>query len=347
MNLSQLGWSPFHSRAFEPYRRLGCRAGRVAMAHPGLYRVLTEAGEADAPAIGRLLDDPPLVGDWVALRPGEDAVQALLPRRTLLARRQPGSAFGRQALAANLDALFIVTGLDGDFSLRRIERYLVLAGKSGIEPLIVLSKADLLEEAERTRALESARALSPGTPVILWSAFEPGGLAALQGVVGPNRTAALVGSSGAGKSTLVNRLLGYEALATQPVRAGDSRGRHTTTWRQLIPLPQGWILIDMPGLREVQLWAEPEAVDSVFEDIEAIAAGCRFRDCTHTAEPGCAVRGAADPARLAQFQALRREAAWVEAQQDVSARLSRKRRDKELHRAARNMYRVRSKPAQG
>jgi ribosome biogenesis GTPase len=335
VNLTHLGWNSFYSRAFEPYRRSGCRAGRVAMAHPGLYRVLTESGELDAPAVGRLLHEdtnPPLVGDWVALRLGA-AIEAVLPRRTVLARKQPGSTFGRQPLAANLDMLLIVTGLDGDFSPRRIERYLVLAEHSGIEPLLVLSKADLLDEPARRRALDTVRSLSPQTPVVLWSAYDPSGIEALDGAVGRGRTAALIGSSGVGKSTMVNCLLGYEALATRPVRESDSRGRHTTSRRQLIPLPQGWILIDMPGLREVQLWAEESAVESVFADIEALARSCRFRNCTHTAEPDCAVltavaEGGLDAARLAQFHQLRREAAYVEAQQDTSALLARKRREK-------------------
>jgi ribosome biogenesis GTPase len=341
-----LGWNAFFQRAFEPYGDAGYLAGRVAMAHPGLYRVVTDAGEIDAPAAGRLLNEQegtPVVGDWVALRPS-GAIEAVLPRRTIFARRQPGSTFGRQLLAANLDVLLIVTGLDGDFSPHRIQRYLVLAEHSGIEPLVVLSKADLLGEAERRRALETVRELAPQARVLLWSAFDPAGIAALDGLIGRGKTAALIGSSGVGKSTLVNRLLGQELMATRPVREDDSRGRHTTTRRQLIPLPQGWILIDMPGLREVQLWADEAAVTNAFTDVEALAAGCRFRDCTHTVEPGCAVRDAVDSERLSQFHLLRREAAYVETQEDLSARLARKRRDKAMHRNVRRMYRERSKP---
>lgn len=340
MNLTHLGWNSFYFRAFEPYERCGCRAGRVSMAHHGIYRVITETGEWDAEAARRLSDEDEaalLVGDWVALGPG-GAVQALLPRRAVLERKQPGSRFGRQKLAANADVLLIVTGLDGDFSVRRIERYLVLAEHSGIEPLLVLSKADLIGEAERRRALDAVRGLSPGTPVVLWSAFDPAGIDLLDGAIGRGRTAVLAGSSGVGKSTMVNRLLGREALATSPVRESDSRGRHTTTRRQLIPLPQGWVLIDMPGLREVQLWADESAVESVFADIQALASRCRFRDCGHAAEPGCAVQAAAaggelDRARLEQFHQFKKEAAYVEAQNDITARLARKRRDKALRRA--------------
>lgn len=345
MDLTQLGWNAFFHRAFERYSDAGYGAGRVAMAHPGIYRVVTDAGELDAPAAGRLINEDegaPVVGDWVAVRPG-GAIEAVLPRRTVLARKQPGSAFGRQLLAANVDVLLIVTGLDGDFSPHRIQRYLVLAEHSGIEPLLVLSKADLLGEPECRRAVETVRGLSPQTPVLLWSAFDRGGVDALGGLIGRGQTSALIGSSGVGKSTMVNRLLDRELMATQPVREDDSRGRHTTTRRQLIPLPQGWVLIDMPGLREVQLWADEAAVTSTFTDVEALAGGCRFRDCTHTAEPGCAVRGAMDPERLSQFHQLRREAAYVETQEDISARLARKQRNKVLHRNLRRMYRERPK----
>ena len=345
MNLTHLGWNGFFHRAFEPYRDAGYRAGRVAMAHPGIYRVFTDAGEIDAPAAGRLRNEDegaPIVGDWVALRPS-GAIEAVLPRRTVLARRQPGSTFGRQLLAANVDLLLIVTGLDGDFSPHRIQRYLVLAEHSGIQPVLLLSKSDLLGEPERRRALEVVRRLSSQAAVLLWSAFDPCGIDALNGLIGRGQTAALIGSSGVGKSTLVNCLLGHQLMATQPVREDDSRGRHTTTRRQLIPLPQGWVLIDTPGLREVQLWAGEAAIAGAFTDIEALAGGCRFRDCTHTAEPGCAVRDAVDPERLSQFHQLRREAAYVETQEDVTARLARKRRDKALHRNIRQMYRDRPK----
>ncbi len=215
----------------------------------------------------------------------------------------------------------------------------MLAAGAGIEPLLVLSKADLLDETDRRRAVETVRALSPGTTVLLSSAFDAGAIEALASAVPRGATGALIGSSGAGKSTLVNCLLGERLLATQPVREVDSKGRHTTTRRQLIPLPQGWVLIDMPGLREVGLWAGEEAVASVFDDISTRAENCRFRDCTHTTEPGCAVRGSIEPARLEQFHQLRREAAWVESEQDIHARLARKRRAKALSRIVKSIGR--------
>lgn len=338
MNINSLGWNSFYCRALEPFGEHGL-AGRVAMVHRGIYHVLSEEGEITASAAGPLYDEgnAPLVGDWVILQ-DRSVIKAVLPRKTVLERMRPGSAFGRQALAANIDVLLIVTGLDGDFSLRRIERYLVVAKHCGIEPLLVLSKADLLDPAQAVRAVHRVQALSPDARVVLWSAFDGSYNGALATVVGRGRTAALIGSSGVGKSTIVNRLLGEDVLATQPVRHRDDSGVHTTTRRQLIVLPQGWVLIDMPGLREVQLWAKSEDVAGTFIDIEELAFECRFSDCAHGEEPGCAVKdaiaaGSLDPDRLIQFHRLTREAAYLESQVDLSARLARKRRDKEIHRA--------------
>jgi ribosome biogenesis GTPase len=247
-------------------------------------------------------------------------------------------------LAANIDVLLIVTGVDGDFNVHRIERYLVLAEQSGADPVIVLSKADLLDANGRQRALDSARLASPGTPVILWSAWDPTGPAALTEAVGLGNTAALIGSSGVGKSTMVNVLLGSDALRTQPVREGDSRGRHTTTHRELFLLPQGWLLIDMPGLREVQLWASEESVEAVFGDLQEIAAGCRFRDCSHAGEPGCGVAqaiadGRVSADRVDHFRQLRGEVAYRDLQQSLISALERKRRVKILHRSQNQMQR--------
>jgi ribosome biogenesis GTPase len=324
LNLNQYGWNAPFARAFAEWKDGGFRAARVVAAWKNGCRVVTEHGELDASLPGRLVETA--VGDWLALAPDVDRVEAVLPRKTELARKQPGSTFGRQVLAANIDVVLVVAGVDGDFNVHRIERYLVLAEQSGADPVIVLSKADLLDANGRRRVLDCARRASPGTPVILWSAGEPTGPAALTEAVGVENTAALIGSSGVGKSTMVNVLLGSDVLRTQPVRMGDSRGRHTTTHRELFLLPQGWLLIDMPGLREVQLWASEESVEMVFDDLRTIAAGCRFRDCSHTGEPGCAVaraiaEGHIAADRLEHFLRLRAEV----AQRDIQAQ---KRRDK-------------------
>jgi ribosome biogenesis GTPase len=225
-------------------------------------------------------------------------------------------------MAANVDTLLIVTGLDGDFSPRRMERYLVLAAECGVEPALILSKADLADAAELARRISQAREVAAGHPVVPWSSFDSRPAGAITECVGRGKTAALVGSSGTGKSTMINRLLGYDALATQPVSGSDGRGRHTTTRRELILLPQGWLIVDMPGLREVGLWASGEALEQVFEDVSGRADACRFRDCTHTTEPGCAVlaaldEGEVDGARLSQHRALRRELSELERRREA------------------------------
>ena len=324
LNLDQYGWSAWFARDFAEWKAGGFRAARVVAVRKNGCRVVTEHGELDASLSGRFVEIA--VGDWLVLAPDVDRVEAVLPRKTELARKQPGSTFGLQVLAANIDVLLIVAGVDGDFNVRRIERYLVLAEQSGADPVIVLSKADLLDANGRQRILDSARSASPGTSVILWSAWDPAGPAALSEAVGVGNTAALIGSSGVGKSTMVNVLLGSDTLRTQPVREGDNRGRHTTTHRELFLLPQGWLLIDMPGLREVQLWASEESVEMVFDDLRAIAAECRFRDCAHQGEPGCAVaqaivEGHITADRLEHFRRLRAEVKqrYIQAQ---------KRRDK-------------------
>ena len=318
LNLRQFGWSAPFVRAFAEWNDGGFRAARVVAVWKNGCRVLTEQGELDASLPGRIVEIA--VGDWLVLAPATNRVEAVLPRKTELARKQPGSTFGRQVLAANIDVVLIVSAVEGDFNLHRIERYLVLAEQSGADPVIVLSKADLLDANGRQRILDTARSASPGAPVIFWSAWDPTGAAALTEAVGVGNTAGLIGSSGVGKSTMVNVLLGSDAVRTQPVREGDSRGRHTTTHRELFLLPQGWLLIDMPGLREVQLWASEESVEMVFDDLQTIAAECRFRDCTHRSEHGCAValavaEGRITADRVEHFRQLRAEV----AQRDIQA----------------------------
>jgi ribosome biogenesis GTPase len=330
LTLEQFGWDSFFARPFSAFTREGSEAGRVVSLHHRLARVRCAGGELTVPA--RRAAGEAVVGDWVVLTPGCGAVEAVLPRRTLLQRKQAGRAAAPQAMAANVDVLLVVTGLDGDFNVRRMERYLVLAAECDVEPVLVLSKADLLGPVRRDEARRQARSIAPGTPVVLWSAFEAPCVDALTECVGIRRTAALVGSSGAGKSTLVNRLLGSEVLATQPVRADDSRGRHTTTHRELLLLPQGWLIVDMPGLREVGLWASEESVNQVFNEVAIVAASCRFRDCTHTTEPGCAVREAVENGQLESDRLEHRRLLRGEA-----SSLERKRRMKILRKASRRM----------
>ena len=281
--------------------------------------------------------DWPAVGDWVVLEAGA-RIACVLPRQTAFARKEAGTATRQQVIAANIDVLFVVTGLDGDFNPRRIERYLLLAWESGAKPVVVLNKADVCADVEE--AAGSIAALASGAPVLVVSAIEGWGLAALEAHLQPAQTAALAGSSGAGKSTLINRLLGRDQQRVQEVRAGDSRGRHTTVQRELFLAPHGWLLIDTPGLRELQLWAGPESVDAAFSDIASLATSCRFRDCRHQGEPGCAVVASGiDEARLANYLKMQRELAHLDRKLDQRAAQEEKRRIKRIHRAMRGQNR--------
>jgi ribosome biogenesis GTPase len=271
--------------------------------------------------------DVPVTGDWVAIReiePGLVLIEEVLPRRSKIARRAAGRRSDEQVLAANVDLALIVCGLDGDFNPRRLERYLAICAEGNVEPVIVLNKADLCRDPDSAGA--EARQAARSARVFVISARTGAGCEALlpDGV-----TAVLLGSSGAGKSTLLNRLLGQQLHATAAVRESDSRGRHTTTERELIVLPSGACLIDTPGLREIQLPVSGESLNAVFDDIAGLAAQCRFRDCTHSTEPGCAVRDAIPAGRLASFHKLTREAARVRDS------LAEKQRWRAIHRAMR------------
>ncbi len=347
MFLERLGADQAVFGAFSPYAQQQMVLARVAIAQRDLYYLYTEDGPAHAEPTGKLYyrtaghSSLPVTGDWVAARivgPGQALVEAVLPRRTCLSRRAAGNRDDEQPLAANVDVVCLVCGLDGDFNLRRLERYLALVATSGAAPVVVLNKADLCADLAG-RIVETA-AVARSAPVVAASTIDPGGLDALRRFLTPGATVALLGSSGVGKSTIANRLLGEERFRTAEVRMWDSRGRHTTVRRELTPLPHTGALIDTPGMRELQLWAAPESIDSVFDDITAIAEDCRFRDCTHSGEPGCAVaaaldRGQVDADRWASFQKLRAEAEWHEAMSDPLAALERKRKWKLIHKQAR------------
>lgn len=346
--LEALGFTPALARAMAALEAEGLRPGRVVAGHtPRLSRVATASGEVMAELAGRLRHqaksplDLPAVGDWVALRerPGGGAViEAVLPRRTAFVRRAAGERSLPQVLAANVDTVFLVMGLDADFNPRRLERALVLAWESGAAPVVLLNKADLDPEAE-TRRAEIER-LAAGVPVLVTAAKQGQGLPALERWLSPGRTVALLGSSGVGKSTIVNRLLGREKQKTQEVREADRRGRHTTSHRELIALPGGALLLDTPGLREIQLWAEGSGLQTAFLDLQELAAGCRFSDCSHGNEPGCAVRAAVaegrlDPARLESFLKLQAELRALEVREDPLKRRQELGRWKAVHKSLR------------
>ncbi|MGD1907047.1 MAG: ribosome small subunit-dependent GTPase A, partial [Leptolyngbyaceae cyanobacterium] len=302
MNLIDLGWpaSPILAAAFAPFAAQGFAVGRIAVELRGSYRVLTETGDFDAQVTGQFrhqavtAQDFPAVGDWVVLQlPQVDSsalIHHLLPRHSQFVRKAAGTKSEGQVVAANVNTLFLIMGLDDDFNPRRIERYLVMAWESGANPVIVLSKADLCPDL--TAACATIEAIALGVPIHGISVANGTGLDALEQYLSPGQTIALVGSSGVGKSTLTNYLIGAEAQATQTVRLDDSKGRHTTTQRHLFSLPSGALLIDTPGMRELQLWSVTEGVTETFSDIEALAEQCKFRDCQHQQEPGCAVQGA-------------------------------------------------------
>jgi ribosome biogenesis GTPase len=287
---------------------------RVTRQERTRWRIATEDGERDARAAGRLRGERPVTGDWVA---GHDdglggwAIHAILPRRGAIARRAAGDDAAEQVVAANVDVLLAVAALDAPLNARRLERVLALAHGGGAQPVVVLTKADASADPDAARR----EADSLGAPVLVTSARTGLGLDALRDLARPARTLALVGVSGAGKSSIVNALLGEERLATGEVRAADAKGRHTTTWRELVPLPGGGALLDTPGLREVGL-VDAAGLAGAYEEIDALAQRCRFRDCAHDTEPGCAVRGAVEPARLEGWRKLQREAARAMAKRD-------------------------------
>jgi ribosome biogenesis GTPase len=337
LNLSHIGWNNRFAALFESFYNLGSEPGRVLRAERSLVTATTEHGIRAANLAGRLDSNgeqgPPAVGDWVAVdlstEPG--VVRAILPRASALIRRRPGTADHAQIVAANIDTVLVVESLDRGPSPRRIERGLALAWDGGANPIVVLTKADLCPDLQA--AVAKARSGAPVAEIVAVSAATGDGLDQLAAYLATRTTAVLLGPSGAGKSTLVNHLLGEERLATGDVRSGDRKGRHTTSHRELVALPTGACLIDTPGIRELGLWLNADAVDSAFAEIEALAGGCRFRDCSHQTEPGCAVQAAAadgelDPDRLASYLKLRREAEVLEERRDAARRHQLRARDR-------------------
>jgi ribosome biogenesis GTPase len=355
LTLEDYGWSEFFAAPFAPLAARGFEPGRVLLQHNKIYLLRTEAGELEAEATGRLrfhargAGDLPAVGDWVALRrPADDAggakIHEILPRRSKFARKAAGRETEEQIVAANVDTVFLVTGLDNDYNPRRVERYLIMAFESGAAPVVVLNKADVAEDAAERRA--EIERVAPGVPVLLLSAKRGEGVEQLSPYVGRGRTVALMGSSGVGKSTILNRLVGADVQRTQEVRLSDARGRHTTTHRELFLLPQGGLVLDTPGMRELQLLVSERGLRETFEEIEETAARCRFTDCRHEGEPGCAVRealdsGALDPERYQNYQKMQAEMRHTAALLDQRKTQEEKARDKRAGRALNQLYKRR------
>ncbi|WP_160000043.1 ribosome small subunit-dependent GTPase A [Roseomonas sp. 18066] len=346
--IEQYGWSDALRQAFAPHARAGHIPGRIVIQQREVPLVVTEAGNLNARLSGRLRHEAreagyPTAGDWVALSatPGEAkaVIHAVLPRRTAFVRRAADSVQTLQVIAANIDVVFVVTSMNADLNPRRLERFLAAAWQSGARPVVVLTKADLSEQPESQAA--GIAALAAGCPVVVVSVREGRGLDALKAHILPGETCVLIGSSGVGKSTLVNALLGEERMATQDIRAADAKGRHTTSYRQLVLLPEGGLILDTPGIREVGLIDADEGLSTVFDDIEALALRCRFRDCGHGKEPGCAVRGALeagllDAGRWASFQKLNQELAALAVTKDRVAQEVARRRSASTQKAYRS-----------
>lgn len=339
--LEPYGWSPTLQAAFQLHAAAhpgqGLIPGRVVAQHRGLLQLMTPLGELPAGLAGRLVHDAlpgdlPVAGDWVAASPhsGEAGatIHHVLPRASAFVRRASGPGGGAQVVAANIDVVLITASLNADLSLRRIERYLATALESRARPVVVLTKADACDRVDALTA--EVAAVAAGAPVHAVSAVTGAGLDALAGLLGVGQTAVLLGSSGVGKSTLVNALAGEARMATQGIIAVGARGRHTTTHRELVLLPSGGLVLDTPGMRELGLWDADAGLAATFADIEALAERCRFHDCAHETEPGCAIRAALeadelDPDRWRGFQKLRRELAHLDRREDPIARIQARR----------------------
>jgi ribosome biogenesis GTPase len=347
MTLDSLGWNEDLGRAFQEWAgKRDVQPGRILIEFNYICRVWCPEGEIEAVRSGRLTHratsrgDLPAVGDWVVVRKRPDenrgAIVAVLPRRSWFSRRMAGQVTDEQVVAANVDVVFIAMALDADFSLRRLERYLLLARDSGAAPVVLLTKPDLSDDVA-ARVAEVA-ALTADIPVHVVNPRMNEGIDRVAASLPPGRTGALLGSSGVGKSTIINRLVGRDVQRTRDVRASDSKGRHTTSHRELVFLPNGGFMIDTPGMRELQLWDVGEAVSETFDDIEALAVQCRFSDCRHRDEPDCAVKtavaeGQMSAARLESYLKLNDELGYLARQQDERAQLEAKRRSKIMGKA--------------
>ena len=349
MNIEDFGWNDHFQNYFAKHKNENLIPARVIFHGRGRYRLASERGELWAEIAGSLRhastgsDGLPICGDWVSVDDPHDknitVIRFILPRRTSFTRQQAGTAPGSQGIAANVDILGLMSGLDSDFNPRRIERYLVIAWESGARPVIILNKADICPDI--SPYIAEVKSLAPGVPVLTASAIDGRGMEDILSYVGKGQTLALLGSSGVGKSSIVNRLLGRSVQEVHEADARTGRGLHTTASRQLFLLPSGGLIMDSPGMRELRIWSVEIGLDATFEDIRALAEGCRFRNCSHQTEPGCRVResiarGELDAGRLANFFKLCKEARYIELMSTHSANWVEKERWKKIMKAARS-----------
>jgi ribosome biogenesis GTPase / thiamine phosphate phosphatase len=353
MNLEQYGWNEQYEKQFKSLSVEQYMPGRIFIENRGLYRLYTEIGELQGEISGKFrynakgLDEFPAVGDWVALEsiPDENKaiIHAVLPRRSKFSRKVAGVLTQEQVVAANFDYVFIISSLNKDFNIRRMERYLTMAWESGASPVIVLNKKDICPDV--AKKLCEVEAIAYGVPVFTVSAVTGDGIEELQNYLKTGCTIVFLGSSGVGKSTLTNRLAGCEIMEVKEIREDDARGRHTTTFRQLVILPGGGIVIDTPGMRELQLWEADTGLQGAFEDIGVMAKNCRFSDCRHVNEPGCAIRAAIQEGlmseqRLESYSKLQKELVFLESKQNQALRLVEKQKAKTM---AKNIRKIQTK----
>jgi ribosome biogenesis GTPase / thiamine phosphate phosphatase len=350
MEMKDLGWNPFFENHYEHYRNQDYSVMRIIRENREKYIACNDTGEFSCEVTGKFRFENesksqfPAVGDWVvaSIVPGEKKamIHAILPRKSIFSRKVAGEITEEQPVAANIDTIFIITGLDLNYNLRRIERYLSMAWDSGAMPVMLLNKADLCSEAEQRR--HEVESVAAGVDVYTLSAHNRKELEQLKKYIQPGRTIAFLGSSGVGKSTIINSLLGTDRLKVNEVSDTGSRGRHTTTFRELIFLPGGGMVIDTPGMRELQVWGDEEGVERVFNDIRELADNCRFKDCSHENEPGCAVReaitnGSLEAKRFENYLKLKKEFAYLSDRQTMKASAIEKARWKDIRKFAKSL----------
>ncbi|HOO54262.1 MAG TPA: ribosome small subunit-dependent GTPase A [Methanothrix sp.] len=342
--LKKLGWNAFFGESFREYA-VDHEPGRVAAVSKSGCQVHTKEGVVRARVSGRLRQDGlrPAVGDWVAIfrdDSGTRTLQAILPRRSKISRKDPGRAVGEQVMATNIDTVFVVTSLNQDLNLRRLERYLAVAKQSGAVLVVVLNKSDLCADVEAK--IDDVKSIASDVPVLAISAAEKTGLEKLSPYLQDGKTVVLLGSSGVGKSTIINALEGRERQKIGEIREDDGRGRHTTTARELLILEKGGIIIDNPGMREIQLWDAGEGLEEAFQDVIELARECKFRDCRHETEPGCAVKraieeGTLSEVRLESYRKLQRELLAIERKKNPKLMAEEQKKWKNISRMAKEI----------